>query len=210
MLEELCRNSFYTACCKEKNLDGLVYLKGHPKPERPLKDFQIDNYLRQDWGFIPINLFCGRGRWIKSTRRMAWVWFNEHENQIRDAYLEKKYGGDIKLAMISTGNFITLFDEFKGYFAERKKVFMKKAEQAMTIQKAELSKRSKSPQSHGGVANLLKVLTKTMQEQGSSIYSIAKVQYAVCMQAGIYIPDEFLTDVFVAQEIMDGGADRDT
>ena len=43
MLEELCRNSFYTACCKEKNLDGLVYLKGHPKPERPLKDFQIDN-----------------------------------------------------------------------------------------------------------------------------------------------------------------------
>lgn len=50
----------------------------------------------------------------------------------------------------------------------------------------------------------LKVLTKTMHEQGSNIYSIAKVQYAVCMQAGIFIPDEFLTDVLVAQEIMDG------
>lgn len=69
----------------------------------------------------------------------------------------------------------------------------------------ELAKRGKSPQSHGGVANLLKVLTKTMHDQGSSIYSIAKVQYAVCMQAGIFIPDEFLTDVLVANEIMQGG-----
>ena len=55
--------------------------------------------------------------------------------------------------------------------------------------------------SHGGVANLLKVLTKTMNAQGSSIRSIAKVQYAVCTQAGIYIPDEFVTDVLVGADI---------
>ena len=55
--------------------------------------------------------------------------------------------------------------------------------------------------SHGGVANLLKVLTKTMNEQGSTIRTIAKVQYAVCLQAGIYIPDEFITDVLVAEDM---------
>ena len=55
--------------------------------------------------------------------------------------------------------------------------------------------------SHGGVANLLKVLTKTMHEQGSSIRTIAKVQYAICTQAGIYVPDEFITDVLVVADI---------
>ena len=72
----------------------------------------------------------------------------------------------------------------------------------MEKQNTEIVKRhgvpAKMPSSHGGVANLLKVLTKTMVQQGSSISSIAKVQYAVCTQAGLYIPDEFLTDVSVA------------
>lgn len=67
-----------------------------------------------------------------------------------------------------------------------------------------MAKKGKVPQSHGGVANLLKVLTKTMKEQGSGIDSIAKMQYTVCMQAGIYIIPEFLTDVLVADEIMKG------
>ena len=60
------------------------------------------------------------------------------------------------------------------------------------IQEIRSMSTRKTPQSHGGVANLLKVLTKTMEKQGSDITSIAKVQYAVCVQAGIYIPDEFV------------------
>ena len=59
------------------------------------------------------------------------------------------------------------------------------------------------PQSHGGVANLLKVLTKTMEKQGADITNIAKMQYAICKQAGIYIPDEFLTDVAVMLDAED-------
>ena len=55
--------------------------------------------------------------------------------------------------------------------------------------------------SHGGVANLLKVLTKTMHEQGATIRTIAKTQYVICLQAGIYIPEEFITDVLVAEDI---------
>lgn len=64
--------------------------------------------------------------------------------------------------------------------------------------KTELLKSGKRPNSHGGIANLLKTLTKTMEKQGASIETIAKVQYTVCMQAGIYIPDEFIEDVAVA------------
>ena len=69
------------------------------------------------------------------------------------------------------------------------------------IQKVQELSARKTPQSHGGVANLLKVLTKTMEKQGSDISSIAKVQYAVCVQAGIYIPDEFIRDVAVTLDM---------
>ena len=40
-----------------------------------------------------------------------------------------------------------------------------------------------------------------MEKQGSDIASIAKVQYAVCAQAGIYIPDEFIRDVAVTLDM---------
>ena len=48
---------------------------------------------------------------------------------------------------------------------------------------------------------MLKVMTKTMEKQGSDITSIAKVQYAICIQAGIYIPDEFIRDVAVTLDM---------
>lgn len=79
---------------------------------------------------------------------------------------------------------------------------MGELEMAVQERKSELAKMKKMPQSHGGVANLLKVLTKTMHERGNSITTVAKVQYAICIQAGIYIPDEFLTDVLTAADIM--------
>ena len=81
---------------------------------------------------------------------------------------------------------------------------MNDMEQLIESAKQTAIKQSRSkgmPQSHGGVANLLKILTQTMKAQGSSIRTIAKVQYAVCIQAGILIPDEFITDVLVAANI---------
>ena len=69
------------------------------------------------------------------------------------------------------------------------------------IAKVKEMSTKKTPQSHGGVANLLKVLTQTMQKQGADIRNIAKVQYAICVQAGIYIPDEFIRDVAVCLDI---------
>ena len=79
---------------------------------------------------------------------------------------------------------------------------MDKTETAISAWTTEMTKTGKIPQSHGGVANLLKILTKTMKEQRSGIESIAKMQYAICMQAGIYIIPEFLTDVLVAEDLM--------
>lgn len=73
------------------------------------------------------------------------------------------------------------------------------------IQKWKETFGTTKPQSHGGVANLLKVLTKTMEKQGADIANIAKVQYAVCVQAGIYIPDEFVRDVAVTLDMKEIG-----
>lgn len=78
-------------------------------------------------------------------------------------------------------------------------------QQIISIQQKVLTKSGKMPQSHGGVANLLKVLAGTMKQQGSSIKTIALVQFAVCLQAGIYIPDEFLTDVLVGANLAEDG-----
>ena len=52
--------------------------------------------------------------------------------------------------------------------------------------------------SYTGVASLLKILTKTMELQGAYISTIAEVQYSVCKQAGIDIPEEFITDTLGA------------
>ena len=78
---------------------------------------------------------------------------------------------------------------------------MEKTNDLLNLKTGELKRQGKLPQSHGGVANLLKVLTQTMKAQGSSIKTIAKVQYAICLQAGIMIPEEFVTDVLVSANI---------
>ena len=50
-----------------------------------------------------------------------------------------------------------------------------------------------------------------MEKQGSDISNIAKVQYAVCVQAGIYIPDEFIRDVAVTLDMpIENEESRDT
>ena len=82
---------------------------------------------------------------------------------------------------------------------------MEKTQDLVAKRTDELARMGKRPQSHGGVANLLKVLTKTMHERGTSIHTIARVQYTVCMQTGIYIPDEFLTDILVAADMEQDG-----
>lgn len=102
----------------------------------------------------------------------------------------------IQTLIKAAGNFKQLLDEFQIWFDSKRRDFRMAFD--ITDSKKQILENGKRPLSHGGVANLLKTLTKTMEKQGSSIESIAKVQYTICMQAGIYIPDEFIEDVAVA------------
>lgn len=135
--------------------------------------------------------------------RDAFLYF-VHGEKLRDAYIKQKYG-DLETAMRQTVKFSVLFNTFLEDFAYRRNKFMEQTNELLNIKKGELKRQGKLPQSHGGVANLLKVLTQTMKAQGSSIKTIAKVQYTICIQAGIYVPEEFITDVLVSANIENGG-----
>ena len=134
-------------------------------------------------------------------RAICEKYFHKHIGDLATHACIAKYGS-IKSAFLKTSTWIELWNDFEDFFEEKRKGFMKKQKNEIekALSKAELTKK-KLPQSHGGVANLLKVLTKTMEQQGADITSIAKVQYAVATQAGIYIPSEFITDVAVALDV---------
>lgn len=133
-----------------------------------------------------------------SIQCTSYLWFMENGKIVVQNFLDTVYG-TIEKAMDSTKNCEDLFQKFLDWFDEKRRDFR----MSFDIQecKTELLKSGKRPNSHGGVANLLKTLTKTMEKQGADIASVAKVQYSICMQAGIYIPDEFLEDVAVALNI---------
>ncbi len=209
MLEELCRHAFYQSC-KEITDRDMLRLKGDKRPRKYTDFYRRDMRIGYDWDVLPLSYLTGRGSSGQraANGRRAWNWFNEHENQLRDHYIRARYRGNREAAMDECGTFDALFEGFTTYFAERRDNFMEKTNELIEQKKKELSRMGKHPQSHGGVANLLKVLTKTMHEQGNTIYTIAKVQYQVCMQAGIYIPDEFLTDILVAGEMVNEGRER--
>lgn len=207
MLEELCSSALWNACCAIRDRTPLVRLRGSNARTKDLWDGffrEADFHTRFDI-LPPIG---GRGGLLNARkgdiRRASWAWFYEHSERIVDGYIKERYGNDLRKAMSESGTYNRLHAEYLEYFADRREKFMDEMKNALEVTKAKLAKQGKAPASHGGVANLLKVLTKTMQSQGASILSIAKVQYAVCIQAGILLPSEFLTDVLVAGDIIGG------
>lgn len=142
--------------------------------------------------------------WGKGNRckrhDMARRWFEQKSPTLVIYFFYDLYNGDIENAINVSGSFKQLWDEFQIWFDEKRRDFRMTFD--ITDSKKQILENGKRPLSHGGVANLLKTLTKTMEKQGSSIESIAKVQYTICMQAGIYIPDEFIEDVAVALNIV--------
>lgn len=205
MLEELCRHSLHVQCETIIMADHpFVRLKGKPEPRR-----EFEHFMSWDSGFTAWDSTLIRRRMDRRRSDLldlAWSWFNTNAEQIIKGFIRDEYGNDLPAAMRENGSFEKLFDCFLKYFSERRNNFMEITKEMIDAQKLSISKAGKMPQSHGGVANLLKVLTKTMRDQGSSIRSIAKVQYYVCIQAGIYIPDEFITDVLVGANIEEGAA----
>lgn len=199
MLEGLCRPNIYDQCLKIIGQPPLVYLKGQPIQHWEYEGFfsPVDRFTVW-WDDLAKKLVRQKSG---SPLRLAAALFSNRGEKICDAYVKDRFG-NWENAIRESGTFDNLVKGFENYFAERKRKFMEKTDQLIAQMPKQLTKDGRiRTNSHGGVANLLKVLTKTMHEQGSSIRTIAKVQYAICTQAGIYVPDEFITDVLVAADI---------
>lgn len=152
----------------------------------------------------------GRNDWMADYRWYFPIWFKkgrpqwahvQSENFFRDnsqVLINGFFVGygykDIADAIKQTATFNFLCYQWDVWYEEKRRRYMRKYKNKVE----KMGKQVKTPSSHGGIANLLKTLTKTMELQGASIQSVAKVQYTICMQAGVYIPDEFITDVNVA------------
>lgn len=200
MVERVCENALKSFCRQvvESHNPPNVRLKGDTAeyPPNPYK-----NFVNSEFGWFDTYIF-GMSKRRKMCHDKCVSFFNRKSSFLCLIFLTQKYDGDIEQAMSITGDFTTLYQQFLNWFDEKRRDFQ--MDFNVPEAKKQMLENGKRPNSHGGVANLLKTLTKTMEKQGASIQSIAKVQYTVCMQAGIYIPDEFIEDVAVALSIMDG------
>lgn len=191
-LKNLVDATFREKCVLPICLKGheFVETKWNLKYDTYFDGSSIHNYVwwngRSPWGY-------------KAFLKARCIRFmDENAIKIVNLFIKEEYR-DMETAIMLTDSFLKLFKAYEQWFENRRKKFMENME--VDIQKTRELSAKKTPQSHGGVANLLKVLTQTMEKQGSDIQSIAKVQYAICVQAGIYIPDEFIRDVAVTLDI---------
>ena len=192
-LKSMCEEVFHEMCSIR-----LVSIKG-VKKEPNIFDRKYRTYFDgSTWH--QYSWFSGRGGfgYRYFIKGKCELYFQRHARKIMSLFISETHR-NMGQAIIDTDCFLELWNEFGSWFDDRRNKFMKKME--VDIQNGRDMSAKKTPQSHGGVANLLKVLTKTMEKQGADITSIAKVQYAICVQAGIYIPDEFIRDVAVTLDM---------
>lgn len=199
--ERACMDTF-KSMCKEVFRKKCVMRLVHRKGESPMFtewDTKCDTYFQGNTWYLlsSFNGRCGFG-YRYFLKASCELYFEKHARQIISLFLSESYNS-IEDAILKTACFLELWNVFERWFDDRRNKFMENMK--TDIEEIRRISVRKTPQSHGGVANLLKVLTKTMEKQGSDIASIAKVQYAICVQAGIYIPDEFIRDVAVTLDM---------
>lgn len=199
MIESYCRYSMFEQCKRVTGSKPLVKLKGSSDVI-----WEFDQFFSgmSGFGIILDNLELRNRRGRDMTFRKAVGLLSRNGEHIGDAWIRDVYNGDWLDAIRKHYNYDEFFADFEKWFAEKRRKFMDKtAEMILAIRPDIKDIKLIKTNSHGGVANLLKVLTKTMNEQGSTIQSIAKMQFCVCTQAGIYLPDEFITDVLTAVDM---------
>ena len=199
MVERVCESALKRLCrpIVEAHNPPKIRLKGDSTeyPPNPYKDF-----VNGEFGWFDTYLVrMSKPRAMCHDKCVAF--FDKNAEIISRIFIKEKYCDDVEYAMFKTKDFMVLFQQFLTWFGDNRRKFQ--MEFNVSEAKKQMIENGKRPNSHGGVANLLKTLTKTMEKQGASIQSIAKVQYAICMQAGIYIPDEFIEDVAIALSIME-------
>jgi alpha-L-arabinofuranosidase len=201
MLEMYCRSDIWKMCRDFTGTAPLVQLRSISGSSLVAWEYDLFYDGISNFEYIWLPQYESKRVHNDSFRKAAGI-FSRNGSLLFRAFLRELYDGDIKKAILGHRCFEDLFDDFTNWFQERKKAFMDKTAELILQIKPELKDIKKiSTHSHGGVVNLLKVLTKTMHEQGSTIKTIAKVQYAICLQAGIYVPEEFMTDVLTAADI---------
>lgn len=139
-----------------------------------------------------------------SKRKIGVARFFLRSKDWSEVFYTDCYGGKEK-AYEQTERKEELIQRYIEWFAEKRKEMRKGMESGIKQEIERIVKKDETcvnvyknvRGNQGGVANLLKVLTKTMERQGADIRSIAKVQYSICQQAGIMIPEEFIEDVAV-------------
>ena len=196
MIEHYCRSDAWKKCKQITGDAPIVRLRSDP-----IEAWEYEGFYdgTSAYGII-WNFETKRAR--NETFRKAVGLFARNGEQICQGYINERFGGDWRKAILHHKNFDDLFIGFEEYFGEKRIRFMKKTTDIIRQMRPDIKNiKQIKTNSHGGVANLLKVLTRTMNEQGASIQSIAKMQFGVCCQAGIYLPDEFITDVMVAADI---------
>lgn len=204
-LERICINKMRDVAERmviRNSTKSMIRIKGQPwinDIRNPKHDtyFQGSSWYQYSW-------WNGRQKWGLNyfIHGKCERYFEDNSEKIISNFLHDTYG-DTETAVLKTDSFMELAEEFQMWFDERRTKFMEQTD--ADIQKWKETCGATKPQSHRGVANLLKVLTKTMEKQGADIANIAKVQYAVCVQAGIYIPDEFVRDVAVTLDMKEIG-----
>ena len=199
MVERICENTLKRLC--------RHVVEAHNPPRIRLKDDTTEyppnpykNFVNGEFGWFD-TYFVGMSKQRAMCHDKCVAFFNRKSTLICLVFISQEYDGDLETAMNKTGDFMVLYQRFLLWFADKRREFQ--MEFNVTEAQKQILEKGKRPNSHGGVANLLKILTKTMEKQGASIENIAKVQYTVCMQAGIYIPDEFIEDVAVALNVME-------
>ena len=199
MVERACENALKRLCRQvvERHNPPLVRLKDDKTdiPINPFKDF-----VNGEFGWFDTYIF-GMSKPRAMCHDKCVAFFDKNAERICTAFISEIYHGDVEYAMFRTMDFVVLFQKFLNWFDDKRRKFQMQFN--VSEAKKQMLDNGKRPNSHGGVANLLKTLTKTMENQGASIQSIAKVQYTICLQAGIYIPDEFIEDVAVALSVME-------
>lgn len=173
------------------------------KQERE-KKYNSDVIRRNEWfgetrelaQYIKRHVNYGKTGYWRKCKRQSLSYFIRSD-EWADVFIKDVFGNSERAYWDTSSK-----DELAGMYIEwfkqkRRGLRSKMTSELQIINETVALSKQKNVQAHGGVANLLRVLTRTMEKQGADIRSIAKVQYTICRQAGILIPDEFIEDVAV-------------
>jgi len=211
--ESHCLSDFRNWCVDVYEMPSLVCLRNdrryttqdREKAVRHMNEYFAREPRNYPLEFTPYGYINEKTRFNKGvrTKYKCEDYMHKHIGDLAEHACIAKYGS-VKRAILETSTWIELWNDFEDWFEEKRKIFMVKMDKQIAeimSKKEVMTGKSRKPAPVGAVANLCKELRRTMELQGADITSIAKVEYAVCVQNGLYIPDEFLTDVAVALDV---------